>query len=710
MTKKITSVNYLTTSWIQFFWLLIAIFTSPGALWAHSLKLPEQPAEYLQDGKKPYPELHDFFDYDQPFESSPVRLTASSNSSGLITYTLLPGGTGEARLSGTNNQMLQTIKQGTVLLRATIAEDFRYRQAYRDIIVTIVKGTQTISFPAIPDKTIGVAPFDVAATGGGSGNPVVFAVKSGPATISGKKVTITGVGKVTIRATQAGNTNFEAAQAVERSFEVKKAVPVLTFNDLTKTYGDNAFNLAATANVEGTITYSIVAGGTGEVRLSGAGNRTVTIEKAGTVKIKATLAEQPNYQSVSKEAELVIRKAAATVTLGSLSQTYTGLPRAVTVTTAPAGLSNSITYGGNTTAPVNAGTYAIVATITDQNYTGQASGSLVVRKAGQQITFPAIESKQYGDESFQLESASTGGDEPVRYSVVSGPATVAGSTLTITGAGTIKIRATKAGDANHNAAQAVEQSFSVSKKELQVKAEDQQRVYKEVNPVFTLTYTGFVNNDKASDLAKLPQAATTATVNSAVGTYPITVAGGEDANYTFTFVPGVLTVTKATATIALTELEQPFNGKPIAVTYATTPAGLPVAVTYNGAAAAPVAVGEYAVVAVIEDPNYSGEATGTLKIMEPTSVAGNISSKPEVKLYPNPTSNGQVFVSGLAEGQPVQVQVHDISGRMVWQARLQVNAAGELLLPFSQQLQPGQYVVQITGNKNVRQVLKLVKE
>jgi len=69
------------------------------------------------------------------------------------------------------------------------------------------------------------------------------------------------------------------------------------------------------------------------------------------------------------------------------------------------------------------------------------------------------------------------------------------------------------------------------------------KLYGESNPVLTLTYTGFVNGDGPSQLATLPTATTTATTLSPPGEYPITVSGGSDPNYIFSYMPGLLKVT-----------------------------------------------------------------------------------------------------------------------------------------------------------------------
>lgn len=77
-------------------------------------------------------------------------------------------------------------------------------------------------------------------------------------------------------------------------------------------------------------------------------------------------------------ANLTVNPSAADVTLNDLTQTYDGSPKLVTATTNPAGLAVEITYDGSPSAPVYAGAYAVVATITDPNFQGSTSGELVI--------------------------------------------------------------------------------------------------------------------------------------------------------------------------------------------------------------------------------------------------------------------------------------------------------------------------------------------
>ncbi|MBN2485517.1 MAG: T9SS type A sorting domain-containing protein, partial [Bacteroidales bacterium] len=77
---------------------------------------------------------------------------------------------------------------------------------------------------------------------------------------------------------------------------------------------------------------------------------------------------------------------------------------------------------------------------------------------------------------------------------------------------------------------------------LTVTADDKEKTYGEENPEFTLSYTGFVNDDTSDDIDELPVVTSEATVNSIVGQYQIEVSGGGDNNYEFNFVNGVLVV------------------------------------------------------------------------------------------------------------------------------------------------------------------------
>jgi hypothetical protein len=70
--------------------------------------------------------------------------------------------------------------------------------------------------------------YDMAATGGGSGNPVVFSsltpavCTAGPSVNNTSAVDLIAVGTCTVAANQAGNATYAAAPQVTQSFTVRQ--------------------------------------------------------------------------------------------------------------------------------------------------------------------------------------------------------------------------------------------------------------------------------------------------------------------------------------------------------------------------------------------------------------------------------------------------------------------------------------------------------
>ncbi|MAZ71525.1 MAG: hypothetical protein CMC70_00095 [Flavobacteriaceae bacterium] len=93
---------------------------------------------------------------------------------------------------------------------------------------------------------------------------------------------------------------------------------------------------------------------------------------------------------------------------------------------------------------------------------GETSNFVGELQAGQQaINFPPIPNKLITDAPFVLEATATSG-LPVAYEIVSGPATVSGTTLTLNGtAGTVTVKASQQGDGMFDPAPDVTVNFEV---------------------------------------------------------------------------------------------------------------------------------------------------------------------------------------------------------------------------------------------------------
>jgi hypothetical protein len=97
---------------------------------------------------------------------------------------------------------------------------------------------------------------------------------------------------------------------------------------------------------------------------------------AGSYQVVGSV-NDPNYSGNGTNT-LVVGQAAASIILSNLSQPYDGSPKSVTATTQPAGLAFNLTYDGLANAPTNIGSHVVIATITDLNYQGGTTNSLVI--------------------------------------------------------------------------------------------------------------------------------------------------------------------------------------------------------------------------------------------------------------------------------------------------------------------------------------------
>ncbi len=157
----------------------------------------------------------------------------------------------------------------------------------------------------------------------------------------------------------------------------RKTAQTITFSALTAaTFGDADITLSASSTSSLTVAYA-----SNNTAVATIVDGKIHIVGAGTAKITASQAGNATYDAASTvEQTLTVNKATATLTLSNLSLAYTGTAQSPTVTTDPSGLTGvSITYNGSTTTPANLGTYAVVASLTNSNYTAtSATGSFVI--------------------------------------------------------------------------------------------------------------------------------------------------------------------------------------------------------------------------------------------------------------------------------------------------------------------------------------------
>lgn len=160
------------------------------------------------------------------------------------------------------------------------------------------------------------------------------------------------------------------------------------------------------------------------------------------------------------------------------------------------------------------------------------------------ITFDVPDQSQLNSFPLFAKSTSTGF---FTYSVVSGPATVNGNTVTPSGEGKVTLRASEAADENYLAG-FKDVTFSIQASVLTVEANNATRTYGEANPAFSGLISGGLRSDTF-----LETFASAADATAAPGSYPIipTAIGADLSSYAVHTINGVLTILKAPTLITL---------------------------------------------------------------------------------------------------------------------------------------------------------------
>ena len=337
--------------------------------------------------------------------ATPFTITLPAASSGLTVAVTVKSG--PATING--NTVTLNGTEGTVVLAANQSGNADYSAASEvTTSFTVGKLSQTITpFATIPSKTPGATPFTITLPTASSGLTVAVTVKSGPATINGNTVTLNGTeGTVVLAANQSGNADYSAASEVTTSFTVGKLSQTITpFATIpSKTPGATPFTITLpTASSGLTVAVTVKSG---PATISG---NTVTLNGTeGTVVLAANQSGNANYSAASEvTTSFTVGKLTVGIVVNNLNQTYTGSPCLVTVTTYPAGLTSTVTYNGSTTPPTNAGSYTVLATITDADHIGSQSSVLYIAHAVASVTLSGPTSITYDGSAHSLTATTT---------------------------------------------------------------------------------------------------------------------------------------------------------------------------------------------------------------------------------------------------------------------------------------------------------------
>lgn len=298
--------------------------------------------------------------------------------------------------SGTATFSTNSLSVGSHSLTAGYEGDSTSAESRSAVVTHVVnKADQTITFGALAGKTFGDPDFTVSATASSS-LAVSFSIASGPATIAGNTVHITGAGSVTVRASQSGDGNYNAAPDVEQSFNVSAAGQTINFAPLSdKTYGDAPFTVSATGGASGNpVTFSA----SGNCSSGGTNGSTITITGGGSCSVTASQAGNSNFNAATDVTRsFTINRATAVITVNGYNGTYDGnahgatgsatgvssedlsslLSLGASFTNVPGGTANWA-FAGNSNYNPDSGSVAIVITKATPSFSNLSSPTITL--------------------------------------------------------------------------------------------------------------------------------------------------------------------------------------------------------------------------------------------------------------------------------------------------------------------------------------------
>jgi YVTN family beta-propeller protein len=351
----------------------------------------------------------------------------------------------------------------------------------------------------------------------------------------------------------------------------------LTANATTVQYG-TPISLTATV---------LPAGATGQVSFSngsallgvatiGSGTATLTSSlPAGTYTITASYLGDTNFgSSTSTPINLTVTQAPLTITVQDAArqvnqgnppfnyiasgQLYNGDTYATAVTGVPV-------YATPALPSASPGQYPIVLTggLQSSNYSlTYVAGTLTIGQATSNVTLSVTPGTMvYGNTSTLTATVTAGSTGTISFydgSTLLGTVNVDNNGMATMSTGILGVKvynilAAYSGDINHEAATSSVKPLTVTPASLVISAAPQTRIYGNANPLLTYTFTGFVNGETAAVVNGTPLLATTATLNSPPGSYPITVdvSSMTAANYTIAGQANTLTITQVQPAVTL---------------------------------------------------------------------------------------------------------------------------------------------------------------
>ncbi len=438
-----------------------------------------------------------------------------------------------------------------------------------------------------------------------------------------------------------GNPNF-AVTSASVSLQVNKATPTVQVTGGTFVY-DGATH-AATGAVKGLGGASIA---TPTFTYNGSANLPT---EAGTYSVVASFAGDSNYLPASANATLTITKATPSVSAASATVVYDGAAHTLAGSVTGVGGvdlgSPAFTYNGAMDAPVNAGSYAVIASFAgNANYVAaSANATLTITRAAATVTV--------ADAAFTFDAAPHGATGSVTglggVPLGSPTFTYNGSATVPVSGGSYAVVASYAGNTNYAPASATA-TLVIGKATPVVTVSGGNFTYDGAAHAATGSVTG-IGGASLGSPSYTYNGSSTAPANA--GAYDVVATFAGDQNYTSTSASATITINKAVASLAWPAPGSIGYGTPLGATQLNASSTVAGSFAYAPAAGTVLAAGSNQPLSATFTPadpaNYVGGSVATTITVAPAPlvVLALNASKPFGAPLPAFSGSATGFVNG----------------------------------------------------------------
>ena len=506
-------------------------------------------------------------DVTKTFGDANFNLTATSSSTGAFTFTI--SDTSIATITGST---VSIVTAGITVVTVSQAADSKYYAATTTMTLTINKTNPTIVFNDVV-KDFGDSDFSLLVSSNSSGTFSFSVSDTNVAIVNNDMITITGGGSTTITVNQSEDTNYFAGTAT-MTLTVNRVSEAITFNDLTKTYGDPDFIFNATSLSTGAMTFSI--SNTSIATMVGSSTRIIG---AGTTIVEVNQEADENYNAATASMTLTVLKADPIIAFEDLIKNIDEANFSLTATSSSTGAFSFLisdttiaSLSGVVVSLINLGGTLVTANqAADSNY-NSASATMTLQVVADPVVLFDDITKTFGDPNFELTAIST---SPAPFTFTISDTLIAelnSSTVTIKKAGATIVFVKQEAFGNYNALKS-SMTLTILKANPNIVLEDIFKTYGdsdfEINPTSNSSgnFSFSVENKSIASIENN-------TVSIAgVGTTYIRVNQASETNYNSGNISALLTVNKANPTIVFEDIIKDLGDPQFEIEYISNSSG-----------------------------------------------------------------------------------------------------------------------------------------